>query len=161
AKAFGGTVYVLQQSSSAATIVVSTISAPSGGTITGLPGLTNDNTAVDFYMIASGNNGAAFDILYVSTTAGITKYSKVAGNWTSNGSFAIAGGVFALAAQSNGAGEFLYGTLGSGAIAANTVVRYTDSAGYNAPINVNIANNVTLYTAPAGTTVKGIAFAPV
>src|SRR5262249_34912563 len=38
-KSFGGTVYVGQQSSTATNIQVSTVSAPSGGTITGLPGL--------------------------------------------------------------------------------------------------------------------------
>jgi hypothetical protein len=41
------------------------------------------------------------------------------------------------------------------------VIKLTDTAGYNSAISVTTANNVTLYTAPAGTTVKGIAFAPV
>src|SRR5207253_2958129 len=59
-KSFGGTAYVLQQSSTTTNIVVSTVSAPSGGAITGLPGLTNNTTAQDFYLISSGNNGAAF-----------------------------------------------------------------------------------------------------
>jgi hypothetical protein len=42
AKSFGGTVYLSQTSSLAATVQVVTASAPAGGSITGLPGLTNN-----------------------------------------------------------------------------------------------------------------------
>ena len=71
-KSFGGVVYALQSKSG--TIVVSAVS-PNGTALTGLPGLTRDSAAVDFYMISSGNNGSAYDVLYVldetSATAGV------------------------------------------------------------------------------------------
>jgi hypothetical protein len=162
-KSFGGTVYVLQQSATATNIVVSTVSAPSGGTITGLPGLANNSTAQDFYLISSGSNGSAFDVLYVlsasSATAGtISKFSLVSGSWTANGTYTTTFGGFGLMAAGNGNGASLYLTTGTGATAPNNVIQLSDTAGYNSTIN--ITNNVTLYTAPTGTTVKGIAFAP-
>ncbi len=155
-RSFGGTVYTV---STATTAVVSTVTAATGGAITGLPGLAADATAQDFYMISSGSNGAAFDVLYVLTTAGVKKYSLVTGAWTANGSYAAVTG-FGLAAARSGGGADLYVSTGSGATAANNVVKLTDTTGFNAAISVTTANNVTLYTAPAGTTVKGVAFAP-
>jgi uncharacterized repeat protein (TIGR01451 family) len=164
-KSFGGAVYTLQQSSTATTIVVSSVSAPSGATIAGLPGLTNNNTAQDFYLISSGNNGAAFDVLYVSNnssaTAGtIQKFSLVSGSWTANGSYTTTFGGFGIAAAGSGAGAVLYVTSGNGATVANNVIKLTDTAGYNSPISITTASNVTLFTSPAGTNLKGIAFAP-
>ncbi len=160
ARAFGTSVYVLQASSVVGVTVVSTVSAITGGSISGLPGLANDSTATDFYMVSSGANGSAFDVLYVLTTAGIKKYSLVTGTWTANGTYATVTG-FGLAAAWNGAGSTLYVSTGTGATSANNVVKVTDTAGYNAAIAVTTGNNVTLYTAPTGTTVKGVAFAPV
>ncbi len=43
---------------------------------------------------------------------------------------------------------------------ADSVVKLDDDAGYNLPINIVTENNLTLYTAPTGTTAKGIEFAP-
>ena len=164
-KSFGGIVYVLQ--SGTGTIVVSTVSAATGGTFTGLPGLTQDANAVDFYLISSGNNGTAFDVLYAldntnnSSTAGaVCKYSLVSGSWVANGSYPTGFGGFGLCAAKNGSGAILYATTGTGASTANSVVKLTDAAGYNAPINITAGNNVTLYTAASGTILKGIAFAP-
>jgi hypothetical protein len=164
-KSFGGSVYTLQQSSTGTIFVVSTVSAPSGGTITGLPGLTNNNTAQDFYLISSGNNGAAFDVLYVlnntSATAGtIQKYSLVSGTWTANGTYTTSFGGFGIAAAGNGNGALLYVTSGNGATATNNLIKLTDIAGYNTAINITTGNNVTLFTSPATTGIKGIAFAP-
>src|SRR5262249_22606760 len=64
-KPFGGTVYVSQASSTGTVIQVSTLSAFTGGTITGLPGLTNNANLQDFYLIQSGSNGTTYDELYV------------------------------------------------------------------------------------------------
>lgn len=163
-KSFGGTVYVFQ--ASAATAHVSTVSAPSGGTITPLPGLPNGTTSgQDFYLISSGDNGANFDVLYIvsatSNTAGtVAKYSLVGGTWTANGTYATTFGGFGLAAADNANGAFLYVSTGQGALVANSVLRLTDAAGFNAPISITTANNLTLYTAPATAIVKGVAFAP-
>jgi hypothetical protein len=163
-KSFGGAVYVLQQSSTAP--VVSTSSALTGGTIAGLPGLTNNSTAQDFYMISSGANGSAYDVLYItnntSGTAGsIQKFSLVSGSWVANGSTTTSFGGFGLAAMvdGSGTGADLFVTSGTGATAANTVRELVDSAGYNSPINLGSAT--TIYTAAAGTTMKGIDFVPV
>jgi DNA/RNA endonuclease G (NUC1) len=165
AKSFGGVVYIGQQSSSTGSIQVSAISAASGGTLTGLPGLTNNASFQDFYLAQSGANGATYDLLYVvsdtSATAGtIAKYSLVSGSWTANGSYTTTFGGFGLAAAAGGSGAILYVTTGGGATTANSVIKVTDAAGYNAAINVTTANNVTLYTAPAGTIIKGLDFAP-
>ncbi|HWP53318.1 MAG TPA: CARDB domain-containing protein, partial [Pyrinomonadaceae bacterium] len=163
-KSFGGTVYAFTASTSVAP--VGTISAPTGGTFTGLPGLANGAVSrQDFYLISSGINGATFDVLYVldatSASAGtIFKYSLVGGSWTANGSYTTSFGGFGLAAAGSGTGAVLFVTTGTGATAANSVIKLTDTAGYNSTITITTANNVTLFTAPAGTADKGIAFAP-
>lgn len=162
-KAFGGTVYVSRASSASTDVQVSTLSAATGGTLTGLSGLTNNNNLSDFYIISSGENGAAFDVLYVVTSSSIAKFSKVRvgenDTWTANGTYTGLGG-FAIAARDSGTGADLFISTGGGALSANSVVRLTDAAGHNATINITTASNVTLYTAPSGRTVKGVAFAP-
>lgn len=158
-KPFGNIVYAFQASA------IGTLSAPSGGTFTALPGATVSN-GQDFYLVSSGANGSAFDVLYIlsatSNTAGtIFKYSLVSGSWVANGSFTTTFGGFGLAAQKDavGGGAFLYASTGLGALTANNVRRLRDAAGYNAAININ--NNIILYTAPAGRIVKGVEFVPV
>lgn len=156
-KSFGGVLYVLQ--ASAGTIVVSTISADAK-TVTGLPGLGTDTAATDFYLISSGENGATFDVLYVAAGTAIKKYSLVSGSWTANGSYTASTSIFGLCATRSGSGAVLYGTTGGGALSANQAWKLTDTAGYNSTIAITTGNNVVLYTAATGTTMKGIAFAP-
>jgi len=158
-KTFGGTVYVLQQSSSAGTIVISTVSAAVGGTVSGLSGMANDSAAADFYFLSSGNNGSAYDVLYIVGTSTIKKYSLYGSSWTANGSYTLTGSGFGICAAKTGGGVDLYVTSGGGATAANSVLKFTDSAGYNATISLSAPT--TLYTAPAGTTLKGIDFVPI
>ena len=81
--------------------------------------------------------------------------------WSANGTYATTFGGFGLAASDNGAGALIYVSSGQGALTANNVLKLADSSGYNAAISITTANNVTLYTAPAGKIVKGVAFAPV
>jgi DNA/RNA endonuclease G (NUC1) len=163
-KAFGGTVYAFTASTTAPP--VGTISAAVSGTYTGLPGLANGNSNLqDFYLIQSGSNGTTYDVLYVLSATGATagtiaKYSLVSGSWAANGSYTTSFGGFGLAAAKSGAGAALYITTGTGATTANSVVKVTDTAGYNASISVTTASNVTLYTAATGTIVKGLDFAP-
>jgi uncharacterized repeat protein (TIGR01451 family) len=150
-KSFGGTVYAMSANAN----VVSTVSAD-GTTLTTLPGLATDANAVDFYMISSGVNGSAFDILYVLDGATVTKYSLVGSTWTENGSgtaIGVTGDGFC--AIGTGSGANLYTSTGTG----NTVVWVTDTAGYNQAPNINTANNVTLYTGTEGF-LKGVAPAP-
>ncbi len=163
-KAFGNVVYAFTSSSSLPPVGI--ISAPSGGTYTALPGLANGNSSrQDFYLVSSGSNGASFDVLYVldatSPTAGtIFKYSLLSGSWVSNGTYTTSFGGFGLAAEKSGSGAFLYVTTGNGATTANNLIKLTDVNGYNASISITTGNNITLYSTPAGTIIKGVAFAP-
>ncbi|MBX2979374.1 MAG: T9SS type A sorting domain-containing protein [Flavobacteriales bacterium] len=161
-KAFGSTVYGFTASASVAPVGV--VSAPSGGSFTALPGIPLGATSMqDFYLVSSGDNGADFDILYIlqatSATVGtLYKYSLVGGTWVANGTYASTFGGFGLAAEKNGAGASLYVSTGTGASAANSVRKLVDAAGFNATINITA--NTVLYTAAAGTIIKGLAFAP-
>lgn len=162
-KSFGGTVYVGQASGTPTAIQVATTSSISGGTITGLSGLSNNANLQDFYLVSSGSNGSTYDILYIvsstSNTAGtIAKYSLVSGTWTANGSFTTTFGGFGIVAEDEGDGANIYVSTGQGALTANSVRKLTDGAGYNATIN--ITTNVILYTAATGSIIKGLAFAP-
>ena len=165
-KPFGGVVYVASASGTATVIQVNTVSAPSGGTVTGLPGLTNNAALQDFYLVSSGSNGAAYDVLYIlsatSNTAGtISKYSLVNASWVANGSYTTTFGGFGLAAQKNGTGATLFVSTGQGAATANSLLQLADAADYNAAISITTASNITLYTTATGTIIKGVAFAPV
>lgn len=164
-KSFGGIVYGATASATVTTIQVGIFSAPTGGTYTGLPGLANNANLQDFYLVSSGNNGGTYDILYVvsatSNTAGtIAKYSLVSGSWVANGTYTTTFGGFGLCALKSGGGAVLFVTTGQGALAANSVIKLTDTAGYNSAIAITTANNVTLFTATSPATIKGVAFAP-
>lgn len=165
-KAFGGAVYTMTTTLTSTPVL--TISAPTGGTVTSLPGLANnaDGTAQDFYLIQSGTNGSAYDVLYVLNAGAaiddiISKYSLVSGSWIANGSYTTSFEGFGLAARDSGDGAELFVTSGLGATTANSVWKVTDTTGFNTPINVVTGNNVNLFTAGAGTIVKGIDFAPI
>ena len=136
-KAFGGTAYTLQQSSTASAVVVSTVSLAGSGTITALPGLTNDNNAVDFTLVSSGANGSAFDVLYItddtSASAGsIKKFALIGGTWTAEGTAAVTGMFGIAAAKDPVTGFDLYVTTGNGSSGSNNVDKFVDSAAWNA-----------------------------
>lgn len=164
-KAFGGTIYAFTASSSLPN-VDSLSFGPTA--VTALPGLPNgsNTNGQDFYLVSSGTNGSAYDMLYIlnasSGSAGsINKYSLVSGSWTANGTYTTAFGGFGLAATTDGAGEDLFVTTGTGASTANSVLKLFDQAGYNTAININTANNITLFTSGTGTILKGLDFVPV
>ncbi len=161
-RSFGGTVYALTASSTA--LAVGTISAATGGTYTTLSTtIHSSGKSNDFYMVSSGSNGSAYDILYIldnGTSGLISKYSLVAGVWTVNGAYTTTINGWAIAAQQNGSSANLYVTSGTGTTTNNSVVKLVDAAGYNTTIAITTANNVTLYTATSGALIKGIAFAP-
>lgn len=164
-KAFGGVVYA--SSSSGANVQVGTISASTGGTYNALSGIPTNNDAEelrDFYLISS--NGIDYDILYILASNLVYKYSLVddgtgAWTWESNGSHVTTYGGFGLAAETDGGGTNLYITTGGGALTNNSVIKLKDEAGYDQPINITSANDVTLYTASGGKIIKGIDFAPI
>jgi hypothetical protein len=167
ARSFGGTVYLAQASGTNGNIQVGTVSAPSGSSFTGLSGLTNNASLQDFYLVQSGSSGSNYDVLYTisatSNTAGtIRKFSLVGGTWTANGSFATGNGGFGLAAEQSGAGAKLYLTTGLGAATGNSLVSFTDLAGFNSTLNISeSALGVTLFTALSTAVLKGVEFAPV
>ena len=153
-KSFGGIIYVLSAKTTAALSTLST----DGVTLTSQPGLAADANASDFYLLSSGVHGSTFDVLYILDGATISKFSLVSGSWVQNGSATSLGGAtgVGLTAASNGTGAYLYVTTG----ASLTVLQITDTAGYDAAPAINTSNNVTLYTAPTGQFIKGVALAP-
>ena len=162
-KIFGGVAYVMTTATTMAPVQTLSGSPLATNNLPGLP--LADGNMQDYYFVSSGNNGT-FDVLYLLDTSSgsagtIFKYSLVSGTWTANGSYATSFGGFGLCAATNGSGgAFLYVTTGTGAITANKVIALNDTAGYNSTISITTGNNVTLYTAAAGTILKGIAFAP-
>ena len=163
-RAFGGSTYAFTASASLAPVGI--ISLPTGGTYTALAGLpVGATTRQDFYLISSGTNSTTYDVLYVldaaSATVGtIFKYSLAGGVWTANGSYTTNFGGFGMACAKNGTGADIFVSTGTGASIANKLMKLNDAAGYNVAINITTASNVTLYTAAAGTIIKGVAFAP-
>ena len=153
-KPFGGTVYAM---SSSTTTTLAIFATPTANAFTSI--MSASTAPLDFYLISSGSNGITYDVLYFITGTNILKYSLVSGVWTANGSFTLLGGGFGICAKANGGGADLFITSGSGATSANSVIKFTDAAGFNATINLGSAT--TLYTTAATTTIKGIAFAPV
>jgi hypothetical protein len=131
--------------------------------------LITDPVAVDFYIVST--NGGDNSILYVldqiSGTLGIiNKYSwvpditQISGyGWAANGSFTNSNGADSLFATTNGSGAvYLYYTTGGGGTGGNSVIRLTDAAGYNTPINI-VSSNV-IYTTSGSTSLKGLTFVP-
>ncbi len=170
-KCFGGTPYALQQASSS--VINTPISIISGQTLYPLAGFAQDTRVVDFYMIRSGANGTNFDTVYYmsgtnSASGAIFKY-YLTGNvdqQTGQPLWAFAGSDQTLttgdglcAATNSTGGVDLYYTTGNGGVASNSVVKVHDSAADNTTIS--LTGFQTLYTAPARSTLKGIAFAPV
>lgn len=126
----------------------------SGQTMTLLPGVTATN-AFAFVLLDRDPSVAGYDTLYVADqTAGLLKYSFDGSSWTARGS--VAGVLTGLTGTVSGANAVLYATLGTGT--ANKLVSFTDSAAFNASISAGTFT--TLAIAPAGTSFKGLAFAP-
>ncbi len=134
--------------------------------------LATDPIAVDFSIISTNNGSQSFPgILYiVDQTSGslgdILKYSWVPDNtqisgysWAFNGSFTNGLGGDSLFATTNASGTiYLYMTTGGGGTAANSLVRFSDSGGYNGPLTITSSN--VIYTSSATTSIKGVAFVP-
>jgi hypothetical protein len=167
-RSFGGSVYVLSTRTAAQgnnfNSAIGIASSPTATSFTGLSGVPIDASILDFYLIQSGSSGSTYDVLYTldsGTSNNIKKFSLVGGTWTANGTASLASGALGLiAANSGSGGAFLYATTNKSPLADNALVRLTDTAGFNATININTANNVTLYTATGTNTLKGLDFAP-
>lgn len=159
ARTFGGTTFVMQQSTVVTTIALSTLGGtPAAPTITGVAGLTNNNTIQDFYMVES-SVGSGFNLLYFTTTTGFSKFELVAGSWVARGTATVTGGLFGLAAQTTANGVQLFATTGGGAGNANTVTTWFDTATPSS--NIALSAPTVLFTAATNTTLKGIELVPV
>jgi hypothetical protein len=162
---FGGQVYVLSaKTTNSSMFTIPSLTASSFNTLPG--NVAADVDASDFYLISSGNNGTAYDILYVLSGApssagnGLTKYSLVNGTWVSNGTdtnSSVKSG-FAMAAASNGSGGVVFYMVINAGVAGNTIIKFTDAAGYNT--SINDSTPTTILTASSSNIYKGISFAP-
>lgn len=168
-KIFGETVYVGQQSKKDVPLApVATTSAITGGVITDLPlpdNMEHDSVANDFYMVSSGANGNKYDVLYIVGSfaydnGSIRKYSLVNDGWNYNGVYLTDFGGARLSAEKAETGAYLYLTTGHGGTADNQLIKLVDVAGHNATIDIDLTQKVTLFSAPSGAVLKGVAFAP-
>jgi hypothetical protein len=163
-KCFGGTNYLMSATTPKPAVYAMSGSEPTATAVI-LPGILTDTKAQDFYLVASGNTATNLvDTLYildqVSLTEGIiNKYSCVAGTWNPNGTFATTNGGDGLFAATNGnGGVYLYYTTGGGGTPGNSIIRLTDSGGFNNPITITASN--TIYTAGPTVSLKGLAPVP-
>src|SRR5262249_4193477 len=79
--------------------------------------------------------------------------------WTNNGAYTNGSGCDGLFVATNGnGGAYVYYTTGGGGTAKNSIVRLTDSTGYNQPITI-ISSNL-IYTPSASNAMKGLTFVP-
>ena len=130
---YNGVTHILQASATTTIPVVSSLAPPlppsssTPVTSAGLPGLPNLSTATDFVEIASGNTGTTPDTLYVSTTAGVSKFALVGGSWVAEGSATVTGGLFSITGKVDPVSGFdLYATAGTAGSTGNSVVSLLD-----------------------------------
>ena len=127
-------------------------------TFTALSAAIGGTSANQFYFLDRDAGVAGVDEVFIADgSSGLKKYSFDGTTWTSRGT--ISGTFFGVVIVANGTGTDLYATTGTGAAAANTLVKYTDSAAYNAAGSFSSAT--TLATAASGKAFRGLAFAPV
>ena len=181
-KAYDGTVYAMQQSGGTdpTASVMAIVTPPSSGVheLEELEGFPIDLSVLDFSAVASGANGTNIDTIYYidgtnSTSGAIFKFTnsftidsetgeQIWGNAGGSqlDSWPTANGGDGLSARTNASGGFdLFYTTGNGSTVSNQVVMVHDSGAWSQPINLTATN--ILYTAHAGQTLKGVAFAPV
>jgi hypothetical protein len=173
-RSFGGHGYVLTQKTSTIDPYNAmygfdiTESGPTVNPSFGYP-LPNDQNAQDFYLI-SADGGATYGIVYIldnkNQTGIITKYSRISDesspngfSWTANGSITNKDGGDSLFVTTNGSGgAYLYYTTSPSNNVNNSIVRLTDSTGFNSPLTITSSNVV--YTASGGVFLKGLTFVP-
>jgi uncharacterized repeat protein (TIGR01451 family) len=151
---FGGQLYTSSQSGAFRLATVGTgTPTTTGQTITNLPGFpTATGSPYGFFFADLDAGVAGVDTVYVADDGGtIQKYSLVGGNWTANGTIALAT-ARGITGSVSGSTVTLYVT------ARTTLRTLTDTSGYNATITGSVA---TLATAAANTAMQGVAFVPV
>ena len=157
---FGGQLYVSTASGSAVRVgtVGTGLPTTAGQTITNLPGVTLTKSSPYQFFIASLPAG---QVLYIADdSAGIRKYSLVAGNWVANDSLKIAAansgfGIRGLTGIVQGTNVGLYVTYAG---TTSGIYGIADNTGFNASILTAVA--VPVATASANTAFRGIAWTP-
>jgi hypothetical protein len=161
-KDFGGQIFGLQQSTTAAVVSLVTV-AGSTATLAGLNGLPADNKANDFVMLSSGQNGSTLDTMYVldsasGATGGLRKYALIGGTWTAEGTLVNITNLTAITGKVVGGNFELFVTVDATG-AAGQVEEITDSAAFNAAPSLSSAT--VLYTAPSSSDlIQGVSLAP-
>ena len=130
----------------------------SSSTFTALAAAIGGTSANQFYFLDRDAGVAGVDeVVIADGTSGLKKYSFDGTAWTLRGT--ITGSFFGVVIVANGSGTDIYATTGTGAAAANNLVKYTDSAAYNA--TGSFSSSTILATAAAGKAFRGLALAPV
>ncbi|HEV7239113.1 MAG TPA: ExeM/NucH family extracellular endonuclease [Thermoanaerobaculia bacterium] len=151
---FGSQLYTSSQSGAFRLATIGTGTPTTAGqTITNLPGFpTATGSPIGFFFADLNAGVAGVDTVYVADDGGtIQKYSLVGGNWTANGTIALAT-ARGITGTVSGSNVTLYVT------ARTTLRTLTDTSGYNATITGSVT---TLATVATNTAFQGVAFAPV
>jgi hypothetical protein len=176
-KGFGGTTYALHTLASAfqsptgsdtgsnsGGTVISTVTpaTPSPGitSITYSPVVTLPTAAHDFAIISSFNQ--APDTIYVTTSAGISKFSGSGSNWTAEGTDPLPGATGITAVDVRNVGVELFVTVdnGTGPSIVSTLDEIMDSFPGSTPATINPSAPVILYTGGSLDALEGVAIAP-
>jgi hypothetical protein len=133
-----------------------------GQTITNIAGFaTSTGSPYGFFFADLDPATPGVDVLYVADdSAGLTKYSLVAGVWTANGTIGTGTDAYrGLTGVVTGTSVALYSTRGggSGATGGGQLVSLTDASGYNGAF---AGTPALLVTAPANVAFRGVALAP-
>ncbi|MES2922733.1 MAG: choice-of-anchor I family protein [Verrucomicrobiota bacterium] len=135
-----------------------------GQTITNLPGFPSSTGGpYSFFFADLDFLAPGIDTLYVAddTASALTKYSLVAGSWTSNGIVGVdADDYRGVTGTVSGSSVTLFATRkgGSGTTGGGEMISLVDSSGYNGAF---AGTPTLLATAATNTAFRGIALAPV
>ncbi|MFN5975978.1 MAG: Ig-like domain-containing protein, partial [Planctomyces sp.] len=151
---FGGQLYVSSGSTGVRIGSVGTGTPTGGGnSITSLPGYsTSTGSPYAFYLADLSSAVAGPDTLYVAddTPGTLQKYSLSGGSWVARGTVTL-GGCRGVTGVVSGSTVTLYATSGT------SLVRVTDSTGYDGNLT---ATATTLVTASSNTVFRGVALVP-
>jgi large repetitive protein len=150
-KAYGGSFWFASDNKSALYKVVGAPDTPTSATLT----TVGSTTALDYAFVDRDASVPGVDTLYVAVAAGIEKWTTANGtSWTKVGTSALAG-TRSIDARSAGDRTEIFAVVGTAA--ANTLHRITDTG---APGAAAVLSDTTIATAAAGTSFRGVAFAP-
>lgn len=167
--AFGGTTVGVTQGN--ATVMPFYTYNSGNSTLTGITGNNGTGSGyTNFVMLQSGNNGSAYDTIYVPNSTSIVKYDYTGGVLTYEGTDTLTaaanttGKIAAITGVEvgNNTVDLFFTTTANTADPNGTVEEIVDNTGWNNSINsISGGTPSVLYTAPAGVDLFGITTAPV